>query len=175
MHLNVFAENKLVRLSVMTPEQFVSNYREYLPLISKYLLRRVDRSEVEDLASKVFEIAWNKQDQALEGYVLQWLYRIAGFVVANHRRQLKNRTSVLALIQSDSSAPSAEEIAISDLALGEAWRKLSEPEKQVLALTSFEGLTTSEAAVVLEITNNALSIRLSRARTKLAKLLAETS
>jgi RNA polymerase sigma-70 factor, ECF subfamily len=168
-------ENNLVRIKPMTPEQFTSHYREYLPAISKYLLRRVDRSDVEDLASAIFEIAWAKKSQAKEGFELAWLYKIAGFVVSNHRRKQKTAASLIQQLMREDSSPSAEEIAIVDVSLAEAWKKLTSAERQVIALTAFESLTVPEAALALEISNNALSIRLSRARAKLARILSEDS
>ena len=157
----------------MTPEQFATHYREYLPFISKYLLRRVERSEVEDLASSIFEIAWAKKAQAKPGLELAWLYKIAGYVVSNHRRKQSSLSSLMHLLQAEDSSPSAESLALVDLALAEAWKKLSIAEQQVISLTAFEGLTVPEAAKTLEISNNALSIRLSRARANLAKILSE--
>jgi RNA polymerase sigma-70 factor (ECF subfamily) len=70
------------------------------------------------------------------------------------------------------SAPSAEEIALSDLALSEAWSKLSATERQVIALSSFEGLDNATAAKVLEISTNAYALRLSKAKARLRLLLS---
>ena len=77
------------------------------------------------------------------------------------------------LLQEEDSSPSAETLALVDVSLAEAWKKLTLAERQVISLTAFEGLTVPEAAKALEISNNALSIRLSRARANLAKILSE--
>ena len=45
----------------MSPEEFNRVFRAQLPMISAYLSRRVPFSEVEDLASDLFEIAWSKK------------------------------------------------------------------------------------------------------------------
>lgn len=151
----------------MTPEKFTSLYREFLPQISKYLVRRCERSDVSELASRVFEIAWHKKGQAPQGYELAWLYRIAGFVVANHRRALKAEQNFLARFQPSDYAPSPEDIALADKNLASAWKKLSSFEREAISLTAFEGLSNIEAAVALEISPNAYSQRLSKARAKL--------
>lgn len=156
----------------MTPEAFTASYREYLPLVSRYLYRRCNREDVEELASRVFEIAWAKKDQAEAGYELPWLYRIAGFVVANHRRTEQTKASFLASFRPVDSAPAAEEIALADLALAEAWKKLSPEERSIISLVSFDGLDSNQAAKSLGISSNAFNIRLSRARTKLKQLLS---
>jgi RNA polymerase sigma factor (sigma-70 family) len=156
----------------VSPEEFTRTYRAFLPQISKFLIRRVGASEVEDLASQTFEIAWKKRDQAPVGFELPWLYRIAGYVVANHRRSESTRSSFLLAFQGPDSAPSAEEIALSDLALSEAWSKLSAKERQVIALSSFEGLDNQSGAKVLEISTNAFALRLSKAKNRLKTLLS---
>lgn len=156
----------------MSPEEFSATYRLFLPHISKYLTRRVPTSEVEDLASQVFEIAWKKRNQAPQGFELAWLYRIAGFVVANHRRFESTKSKFLLALQPSDSAPSAEEIALSDLGLSQAWAKLSVKERQVIALSSFEGLDNTTAAKVLEISTNAYALRLSKAKARLRLLLS---
>lgn len=151
----------------MTPEEFTSLYRGFLPQISSYLARRCDGSEVEELASRVFEIAWRKRSQSPEGFELAWLYRIAGFVVSNHRRAIQSEKNFLMRFRSNDFAPSAEDIALADLELSNAWKKLSSFEREAISLTSFEGMSHQDAARVLEISPNAFTQRVSKARRKL--------
>lgn len=156
----------------MTPEQFTNTYRTLLPQITKYLVRRVHPTDVEDIASRIFEIAWTKRTQAPKGFELPWLYRIAGYVVANHRRREDSQARFLTMFRPNDSSPSAEDIAVSDLALSEAWAKLTPSERQVIALSSFEGLDNSNAARVLGISTNAFALRLSKAKGKLREFLS---
>lgn len=151
--------------------QFTRIYREFLPQLSKYLVRRVDRQDVEELASKVFEIAWQKRNQAPEGFELAWLYRIAGYVVANHRRAIAAENNFLLRFRSNDFSPSAEDLAVFDLELSKAWAKLSGFEREVIALSAFEALSNLEIAKVLEISPNAVSQRLAKARAKLKQHL----
>lgn len=157
----------------MTPAEFTTIYREHLPQVAKYLVRRCNRDDVEELASKTFEIAWLKREQVAPGHELPWLYRIAGYVLANHRRALARNQSFLASLWQRDYSPSPEDIAIADLSLAEAWRKLSPAERQLLALVSFEGLDNAQLAIALELSPNAVAVRLARARAKLAQYLAE--
>ena len=151
----------------MSPEEFTTIHRGFLPQISSYLVRRCDKSEVEELASRVFEIAWRKRAQAPQNYELAWLYRIAGFVVANHRRAIKSEQNLIARLRPLDFAPSPEDIAIADLSLSKAWGKLSPFEREAISLTAFEGLSNQDAAKVLEISPNAFTQRLGKARAKL--------
>jgi len=157
----------------MTPDEFSAIYREHQTPIAKFLARRVDFVEVEDLCSEVFEIAWTKRADAVQGYELPWLYRIAGFAVANARRRANTRNRFIASLSPADHAPSAESIAVADIALAQAWAKLAAGERAMLALVAFEGLRVDEAAATLGITANAASIRLHRARAKLAELLKD--
>ena len=155
----------------MDKVDFVRVYRELLPKIGQYLSRRVPLDEVEDSASVVFEVAWQKRDQVTPGEELPWLYKIAGFQVANFRRRQATFTSFLATSLMPSSAPAAEELATFDLDLAAAWRSLSSSEQSLLALVAFEGLSVQDAAVASGVTANTASTRLHRARKKLAAKL----
>lgn len=143
-----------------------------MPQISQYLVRRCETKDVEELASTVFEIAWRKRSQAPEGFELAWLYRIAGFVISNHRRAQKSERNFLERFKPVDFAPSPEDIAIADVSLSKAWAKLSPFEREVIALSAFEGLSNQDAAKTLEISPNAFTQRLAKARKKLKEYLS---
>lgn len=146
----------------MNTQEFTETFRQHLPKVSCYLAYRVHANDVEDLASKIFEIAWQKRQSCPEGKELPWLYKIAGFVVSNHRRKV---TAIsLALFDTDATAPSAEDLVIADLSIKRAWSALSAKDRSILALAAFEQLTVPEIALALGITPNATSIKLHRAR-----------
>ena len=157
----------------MPDESFAAAYTQYLPAVSAYLSRRVDRAAVEDLAADVFAVAWRKRASVPAGFELPWLYRTASYLVANHRRRAATGSALVALVRGADSAPSAEDIVVSDMSLAEAWRELRPKDREVLALSVFEDLPISSIAIALEISTNAASIRLHRAKKSLAALLAE--
>lgn len=159
----------------MAPEEFSTRYTEFVVPITRFVARRVDRSEVDDVVADVFSIAWRKHKQVTDGQELPWLYRIASNVISNHRRKLATNTRLIATLTVRDPAPSAESIAIADLSLAEAWGKLSPTYREVLALTAIDGLSVGEVAVVLGVTANAVSVRLNRARTQLASELDRQS
>lgn len=144
-------------------------YREYLGPIRAYLARRVPFGDVEDLAADVFAVAWKKRSSVTPGEELPWLYRIASFVVANHRRKERHRLDVLWLFHEPDTAPAADSFLETDPDLAKAWKLLTSAQQELLALVVVEGLAVQDVAVVLGITPNALSIRLHRAK----KVLAE--
>jgi RNA polymerase sigma-70 factor (ECF subfamily) len=155
----------------MDKVDFVRVYRELLPKIGQYLSRRVPLDEVEDIASLVFEVAWQKRAQVTPGEELPWLYRIAAFQVANFRRRQATFANFLSTTLMPSSAPAAEDLATFDLDLSAAWKSLSSSEQSLLALVAFEGLSVQDAAIATGITANSASTRLHRARKKLAAKL----
>ncbi len=151
--------------------EFEAVYRRHLPAVSAYLARRVDRADVEDLAADVFAIAWRKRDAVAEGEELPWLYRIASYQVANHRRRLAVRANALALFAAPDAAPAADAAFDGDPELARAWRSLTGSQREVLALVVLDGLPVSEAAIALGVSANAASIRLHRAKRALADAL----
>lgn len=146
-------------------------YARHLPAISGYLHRRVEFDDVEDLAADVFAVAWRRRDQVRAGEEAPWLFRIAAHLVANHRRRLAVRRSLLGLLAAPDSAPSAESLALRDAELGEAWSTLRPREREVLSLVVIDDLAVADAARALGISPNAASIRLHRAKRSLAAAL----
>ena len=158
----------------MTPEQFQTVFREYLSPISKFLARRVEGQFIEDLASDVFAIAWQKRDQIPKDFELPWLYRTARFVVANHRRKDSISAKLIASLTTPVAAPSAENLALAEMGLEKAWSRLDDKERELLSLSAYEGLNSKEIARVIESSENAVNIRLSRVRKKFAEFLKES-
>jgi RNA polymerase sigma-70 factor (ECF subfamily) len=154
--------------------EFEAVYRRHLPAVSAYLARRVDRSDVEDLASDVFAIAWRKRASVAPGEELPWLYRIASYLVANHRRRLAIRANALALFTVPDAAPAADAAFDGDPELARAWRALPGAQREILALVVLDGLAVADAAVALGVSANAASIRLHRAKRALAKALRDS-
>ena len=155
----------------MNSQQFTETFRQFLPKVSQYLAYRVHANDIDDLASRIFEIAWQKRKSCPDGKELPWLYKISGFVVSNHRRKV---TAIsLALFDTDATAPSAEDLVIADLSIKQAWGKLEAKDRTVLALAAYEQLGAAEIALALGISNNAASIRLHRARKNFDSLLKE--
>ena len=155
-------------------EPFVAVYTHHLPAVSRYLARRVDRADVDDLAADVFAIAWRKRGSVTPGEELPWLYRIASYQVANHRRRLAARASVLGLLSVPDSAPSAESLVTADAELARAWDAIGPRDREVLGLVVLDDLSVGDSALTLGVSANAVSIRLHRAKKALAAALGAT-
>lgn len=148
-------------------------YRDYVGPIRAYLARRVPFGEVEDLAADVFAVAWKKRASVTSGEELPWLYRIASFVVANYRRKERHRLDVLWLFHEPDTAPAADSFLETDPDLANAWKRLTSAQQELLVLVIVEGLALRDVALVMGTTQNALSIRLHRAKKQLAEGLTK--
>ena len=155
----------------MDEQSFVRLFRGHLQDISHYLVRRTSANHVEDLAGDIFEIAWRKRADCPEGFELPWLYRIAGYVLANHRRKTGHRFVHLSILDKDFTSPSAEDLALDGSDVARAYQKLGSSEREVRSLGVFEELTVAEIAIALGIKANTASQKLKRARARLAKEL----
>ena len=159
----------------MTAEEFGALFRAHITEISRFLARRLPMDQVDDIASDLFEIAWNKRSKIPQGLELPWLYKTARYLIANHRRKEAGRLAILATLSEPVAAPSAESIALADLELAQAWDKLNEKEREALALWALDGLDPKEVAIALGISENAANVRLSRAKKNLLSELEKSN
>jgi RNA polymerase sigma-70 factor (ECF subfamily) len=159
----------------VSPDDFSTRFHQHRVPIAKFLYRRVDGNDVDDLASEVFGVAWRKGSTVTVGEELPWLYRVATNLVANHRRKNARAARLLASLFAPDTSPSAESLAVADISLASAWGELPPKSREVLALTAIDGLSVTEVAASLGITPNAVSVRLARARTQLRTALDHVS
>ncbi|WP_231496040.1 RNA polymerase sigma factor [Cellulomonas sp. HZM] len=140
--------------------------RTHATPLHRYLARRVDRSDVEDLAADVLAVAWRRRDEVPDGHELAWVYRTAGFVVANHRR--KQRPVLVADVPDEPDDDDPALRAVRDDEVRTALAALSPRDRQIVLLHAWEGLTGEALAAVLGITRGGADAALSRARSRLA-------
>ncbi|WP_019148831.1 RNA polymerase sigma factor [Timonella senegalensis] len=152
---------------------FADLFSDYAMLINRYIYRRTSSQDVEDLTAETFATAWRKRGEIPREFALQWLYRTAGFLVANHNR--KNRPTLLENFPDVASDADPAAAVIEDVVLRQAFYALSERDRQVLLLAAWEGLNAEDIARVLEVSPGAAAVALSRARTRLAASFAEVS
>ena len=157
----------------MTPDQFAEHYEANLPRIAGFVARRVERDQVEDICSDVFEVAYRKRAEAPTepDREFAWLCQIAQNLINNLRRRTVTSKKLVVALSVPVSSPSAESLVVADLHLREAWNKLKPKQQQILAMIAFDGLSIAEVSVVLGITKNAATVRLNRAREAYAGLL----
>ena len=143
----------------------------YQPLLA-YARRRTDAADADDVVAEVLTVAWRRLDDIPDGMELPWLYAVARRTMANHHRSTHRRLRLLArLSREPKPGPSGEE---APAAVGVALQRLPADDAEILRLSAWEGLTTSELSYVLGCSENAAALRLSRARRRLRDQLTET-
>lgn len=138
--------------------------------LQRYLRRRIDPDRSEDVLADVMMTVWRRLDDVPADRVLPWCYGIARRTLANERRGQTRRLRLVERLQSEPipsvSSDPAEAGADSDLT--SALDALGPDDREVLRLWAWEQLEPREMAPVLDISVNAATLRLSRARKRLA-------
>ncbi len=155
-------------------QRFTSLFDAYAPQVHRYLRRRAaNPSDVDDLVSDVFLVAWRRLGEIPRDAELPWLYKTAWLTLANHRRR------VVPLPVGDAAAVDRQldadpaDVVIEDVALAQAWGTLSTRDREVLRLAAWEGLDGAGLAAALGVSVGGAAAALSRARSRLAGALAE--
>lgn len=153
---------------------FTGVVREHSTALVKYFARRGPRQDAEDLAAEVFATAWRRRDDVPREAVLPWLYRTAGFTLANHRRKVVD-LPVEDVPESGSPrvADDPELSALFDDELRGALMSVGERDRRILLLHAWEGLDGEELAAVLDISRSGADAALSRARKRLREAWGE--
>jgi RNA polymerase sigma-70 factor (ECF subfamily) len=130
----------------------------------------------DDLVSIVFLQAWRRRAEVelIDGNALPWLYGIARRTMQHRwRTALRHRRALERLGSAPAVPDHADEVAarLDDerhlARLGAAFQRLRPPDRDVLVLCVWQGLTYAEAAVALGVPVGTVRSRLSRARSRL--------
>ena len=147
---------------------FADTERELLA----YVLRRVDRDEdAADVLAETFLVAWRRMDRVPKGDEARlWLYGVARRQLANQRRGELRRNRLADRLRAElpvavAAARSAEDHRVA--AVRAALARLDEEDREILRLSSWEGLAPSEIAAVMGLPGVTVRSRLHRARKRL--------
>lgn len=128
------------------------------------------------MTAETFLIAWRRLDDVpAEPDALPWLLVTARRVLANRRRSAGRAPAIVPLMDVTSPAAASDPAeAVAERAeLAAAFRRLDEADRETLALVAWDGLAPREAAVVAGCSAATFSVRVHRARRRLASLLAD--
>ena len=153
-------------------EDFRRLFDEHNRQVLAYALRRTgQRADAEDVVAGTFAVAWRRfADAPEEELRLAWLYAIAARVLANQRRSLRRLAALRTRLRAVPAA-AHEEGELQDVVA--ALKQLRRDDQEILRLAAWEGLTNAELAVALGCSENAATIRLHRARKRLAEQLVK--
>jgi RNA polymerase sigma-70 factor, ECF subfamily len=151
--------------------EFRRLFAEHHRHVLAYAMRRCEqRADAEDVVAGTFAVAWRRfADAPAEELQRAWLYAIAARVLANQRRSLRRLSALRSRLRAQPPPGAPERSELREVVA--ALRELRPEEQELLRLSAWEGLTNAELAVALGCSENAASIRLHRARKRLAEQL----
>jgi RNA polymerase sigma-70 factor, ECF subfamily len=137
--------------------------------LQRYLRRRLDREDAADVFADTMLTIWRRLDEVPAANPLPWCYGVARRTMANHRRGRRRHLQLVARLEAE-PAPPPVVVAVDDgdPELARALATLPEADQEILRLWAWEGLEPRQLAPALGLTVNAATLRLSRARKKLA-------
>lgn len=140
-------------------------FRAHATALFRYFVRRGAGDDAQDLAADVLVTAWRRRQDVPEGAELPWLYRTAGYVLANHRR--KGRPMPVADVPEVVDDTDPADLALADDQVRRALAALSPRDRQVLLLHAWDGVGGDDLAAILGIGRGGADAALSRARSRL--------
>ncbi|ABS03756.1 RNA polymerase, sigma-24 subunit, ECF subfamily [Kineococcus radiotolerans SRS30216 = ATCC BAA-149] len=148
---------------------FEQVYRDTRQALLAYLHRRAP-ADAADLLAEVYLVAWRRRDVLPAGEQQRlWLYGIARRLLAEHHRTRADHASLDTVGEAvltpwregrDGETPRAA-------AVRQVLAELNDTDRELLTLTTWEHLSTTDAAHVVGITAGSARVRLHRARRKL--------
>ena len=147
----------------------------YEPL-QRYARRRCDSTTADDVVAEALLVLWRRLDDVPADALLPWCYRVAAGCLANTRRgEARRRRLVERVAAVDQPDAQLDPDPLPDPELHAALATLSVGDQEVLRLWAWESLSPAEIAVTLDVTPNAVSIRLHRAKARLGDALRKVS
>jgi RNA polymerase sigma factor (sigma-70 family) len=167
-------------------QRFAACFEMHYPRVLAYGLRRLpDRAAADDVAAETFLIVWRRFEDA-PADVLPWLLAIARNVIRNESRSARRRGRLAERVAAESLATdrrlpsgpindSGDDAPRDTAAVRAALDRLSDADREILLLTSWDGLDASRAAAALGCSRGTFAVRLHRARTRFARALGAAS
>jgi RNA polymerase sigma factor (sigma-70 family) len=156
-------------MAIETDAQFSAMYRAQYADVLAFVRRRAHPVQADDVVGETFLAAWRRRRE-LPPDPRPWLFRTARNLMLNADRSARRQRAVAVRVAEHDRADGYEPMLSAEarMDLVTAWRSLSTSDQELLALHAWEGLTDKEAATVLGCTRAAFSMRLSRAKRRLA-------
>ena len=181
LNRNNFQKGKGEPIKAMTSIDFQKIHDEFRPRIFNYLSGMTGKDHAEDLTQVVFEkVSRGISSFRGEASFATWIYRIATNVALDHNRSVPARRTIISLdiIDADCDCDAFIDEKLHDAEKGlmrremnaciyRIMKRMPENERAVVLLSEFEGMKNREIAEILDISLDAVKIRLHRARARL--------
>ena len=157
-------------------ERFRILYNDLYDDLWRYVQRRsISTEEARDTLSEVFLVAWRRLEDIPAGKEARlWLFGVARNLVKTSWRKRKRSGDLVVRIGSEMSTRGITDEELDNsgvLKIVKALQFLSENDQEILRLLAWENLSHKEISVVLGCSENAVAIRIRRARVRLMKVL----
>ncbi|MEO9138085.1 MAG: sigma-70 family RNA polymerase sigma factor [Jatrophihabitans sp.] len=160
------------------PERFTATFDRWSPRVFSYARRQLSVNDAQDVVADTFLVAWRRWSDVPDE-PLPWLLVVARHTIANqrrrHRRQHELIDSAAVLERLAGPACGADADVLERAALIAAVATLTEMEREAVLLVAWDALTNRDAATVAGCSQRAFEVRLSRARARLNRALADQS
>jgi len=172
----------LWELSSSDPEAFGEIFRRHARSVYAICYWRTgDAAMAEDVTSVVFLEAWRRRELVVleQRSALPWLLGVANHTSRNATRSLRRYTQALKRLDgrrlpaSDDSIIDRIEAETSLNLVGDVVRELTEPEREIVLLVFWSGLSYEAASVALGVPVGTIRSRVSRTRRKLQLRLGD--
>lgn len=162
--------------SLPADARFEALFRSHVGALLGYALRRVDQAEdAADVVADTLLVAWRRLDEVPGGTETRpWLYGVARRVLANRRRSGRRRDRLGERLRRELgrlTVPDHAAAVETTVVVRAALARLDADDREVLQLTSWEGLAPTEIALALGIPPATVRTRLHRARQRLRQQL----
>ena len=170
------AESERLELSDSREKRFEALYRAHYSRVLSYALRRVPPELANDVVADTFLVAWRRLDRVPD-HALPWLLGVARKTLGNYRRSAKRQNALFAELKAR-DVLRARTLGVTpddreSQRVADAYDRLHVRDREVLRLLIWDGLSMSEAAVVLGISEVTCRVRFHRAKRHLAARLVE--
>jgi len=148
-------------------------YRELYTPICGYVMRRVFGAEdAADIVAETFLVLWRRWEAAPQHALRPWMFGVARNAIANHRRGDQRRGALAARLRDEFRETDWPAPPEPDSAVGLAFARLTDADRELLSLVAWEGLTHEELAVALGVGRPVVRVRLHRARRRFESAFA---
>lgn len=153
-------------------------FDDHYRIVMAFALRRTSAyDDAHDITSDTFTVAWRRLDDVPRDRDEQvaWLLGTARRVLANHHRSARRRRALAqrAEVVGDDPVSRDHGEATGEVQLvRDALAELAEADREILRLAAWDDLPHAQIAAILDLTTSAVSVRLHRARQRLAEVLA---
>lgn len=153
----------------MTGGEFEELYGATARDVLAYVRRRTS-ADAEDIVAEAYAVCWRRrEDLPAPMFRRAWLFGVAGTLLKADGRQQRREAELVSELTSlpeptTNTVSAARTVPILTAAL----ERLPASDKEILRLTTWEGLTPAELAVALGVRPGTARVRLHRARQALA-------